>query len=323
MKAFAKLANPAVLVTFVLLVLVAVGMAVLPSYMDMYLKKLPVESRRPMRAVSKKLPSWVQVGQDRQEAADILAALGTENTVTRVYMERNPPVGQDPVVLELHIAYYTGMVDTVPHVSERCMIGGGWQALTGSRVIPVQLDMSSWRRSLTMPRAFKASPEAATLTEMRLPVAGEFTERPGEYVMLPFGLIAPSDRDDRKNGTVDMRIADFVDPDSKGVSIIGHFFIANHRLTPSANEVRTLAFQLTDDYAYYVKVQVATTAGRVGDGRARRVQNGEDLAKVASGFVSEVLPEVLLCLPDWVRLEADRIEAKEKAAKGTAAVGKN
>jgi hypothetical protein len=103
-----------------------------------------------------------------------------------------------------------------------------------------------------------------------------------------------------------MRIADFVDPKTQAVSIIGHFFIANNRLTPSANNVRELAFRLTDDYAYYVKVQVSVTVGMAGDGRERRVAKAEDLARIAGGpggFVSEVLPEVMLCLPDWIELE--------------------
>jgi hypothetical protein len=308
-KGVANLKSPAFLVTFVLLVALAAGMAVLPSYMNVYLRKLPVESRRHMREVSKELPSWSQAGQDRQEAKDILKTLGTENTVTRVYFEKNPPAGEAPLVMELHLAYYTGMVDTVPHVSDRCMVGGGWVPLTGSTVMPVQLDMSTWRRSLTMPSAFRGHPEAATLTEMRLANQG------GTYVFLPYGLTAPSDKDDKKNGVVQMRIADFVDPKSQAVSVIGHFFIANNRLTPSANDVRQLAFRLEDDYAYYVKVQVSMSLPGVRDGRSRRVSNSKDMASVAGGFVSEVLPEVLLCLPDWVRLEADRRQKAEAAPK--------
>lgn len=302
-----RLKNPAFLVTFVLLVVVAAGMAVLPSYMNVYLRKLPVESRRHMREVSKELPSWKQMGQDRAEAEDILKALGTSNTITRAYIERNPPAGQDPLIVELHLAYYTGMVDTVPHVSDRCMVGGGWQPLTGSRVLPVALDTSTWRRSLTMPKAFEGHKEAATLTEMRVASQG------GSYVFLPFDLIAGSETDKEENGVVEMRFADFMDPKTGAATVIGHFFIANHRLTPSANDVRQLAFRLEDDYAYYAKVQISTSMRPGG-----RVSSAEDFAKVASGFVSEVLPEVLMCLPDWVRLEAER-RAKAEAGEGETA----
>ncbi len=232
MKSNMNLKSPAFLVTFVLLAALAAGMAVLPRYMSVYLLKKPVEARRHMREVSKSLPSWVQAGQDQQEAEDILKALGTQNTVTRVYVERNPPAGREPLVVQLHLAYYTGMVDTVPHVSDRCMIGGGWQPLTGSSVHPVELDMSSWRRALTMPKAFAGDLEAPTLTEVRLSDL-RYTAQSGAIVFLPFGLIAPSDKDDKKNNVVQMRISDFVDPKTQAVSVIGHFFIANHRLTPA------------------------------------------------------------------------------------------
>jgi hypothetical protein len=160
--------------------------------------------------------------------------------------------------------------------------------------------------------------EAATLTETRLPVNPKLTDLPGAIVYLPYGLIAPSTRDNMKNGVVQMRIADFVDPKSQSVSVIGHFFIANNRLTPSANEVRQLAFRLEDDCAYYVKVQVSISSAASRDGRPQRPVSAEDLARVASGFVSEVLPEVMLCLPDWVRLEGEHREAKAKELAGKA-----
>lgn len=321
MKAGPNLRSPAFLVAFLLLLLVAAGMAVLPGYMNVYLRKEAVPARRQMPSVSKNLPSWVQVGHDQQEAADILKTLGTENTVTRVYVERDPPPGRDPRVVELHLAYYTGMVDTVPHVSDRCMVGGGWQPLTGSHVYPIQLDMSSWRRATSIPKGMEGTDEAPTLTETRLPVNPKFTDLPGAVVYLPYGLVAPSDKDDKKNGVVQMRIADFVDPKTQSVSVIGHFFIANNRLTPSANEVRQLAFRLEDDCAYYVKVQVSMSSAASRDGRPQRAVNAEDLATVASGFVSEVLPEVMLCLPDWVRLEGERREAKARELAGTAEPG--
>jgi hypothetical protein len=315
------LKSPAFLVAFLLLILVAAGMAILPGYMNVYLRKEAVPARRHMREVSKSLASWVQVGHDQQEAEDILKTLGTHNTVTRAYVERNPPPGREPQLVELHIAYYTGMVDTVPHVSDRCMVGGGWQPLTGSRVYPIQLDMSSWRRATSIPKGMEGSDEAATLTEMRLPVDPKLTDLPGAIVYLPYGLIAPSDKDDKENGVVQMRIADFVDPKSQSVSVIGHFFIANNRLTPSANEVRQLAFRLEDDCAYYVKVQISISSAPSRDGRPQRAATAEDLARIATGFVSEVLPEVMLCLPDWVRLEGERREAKARELAGKAGAG--
>jgi hypothetical protein len=306
MSAMKAVRNPAFLLTFLLLLATAVAMGVLPGYMGIYLRKLEAPSRKHMREVPRTLASWEQVGQDRQEAEDILKALGTDNTITRLYVERDPPAGSPPLAIELHLAYYTGMVDTVPHVSERCMVGGGWQPLTGSVVVPVELDASSWRRVDRLPESV---PESVGLSEIRLPVR----------VRLPYGLVARDERDDRFNNVVNMRISDFVDPKSDAVSIIGYFFIANNRLTPSANDVRQLAFRLEDDYAYYVKVQFSVSVGP-GGGGPRRVATAADLARVVGGprgFISELLPEVMLCLPDWVQLEEERRLARREAASKT------
>jgi hypothetical protein len=303
-----SLRNPAFLVALMLLLATAVAMAVLPGYMNIYLRKLPVESRRHMRGVSPSLPSWEQIGQDRQEAEDILKALGTHNTITRHYIERDPPSGEQPIVVELHIAYYTGMVDTVPHVSDRCMIGGGWQPLTGSVDIPVALDDSRWRRA----GPGEGSGRVTGLSEVRLP--NENSSAPGATIGLPYGLVAPDDADDKRNNVVEMRISDFVVPKTQAVSIIGDFFSSNHRLTPSANRVREIAFSLEDDYAYYAKVQISVGSVSLRTGQKPRVATAADLARIAGGpggFVSEVLPEVMYCLPDWNRLEARRRVERE------------
>lgn len=311
--------SPALVLTLVLLGATAVAMAVLPRYMNVYLFKLEAPSRKHMREVSRALPSWQQVGQDREQAAEVLKTLGTENTITRLYVERNPPKGQSPLVVELHLAFYTGMVDTVPHVSDRCMVGGGWQPLSGSTVTSVSLDDSGWRRADWVKDARAV---AECISEARLPVDPQVSSAPGSRVLLPYGLIASDPRDARHATSVPMRISDFVDPKTQAVSIIGHFFIANNQLTPSADSVRELAFRLTDDYAYYVKVQISVTAGLAGDARERRVADAKDLARIAGGpggFISELLPEVMLCLPDWIELER-----KSKAAheRGSAPGGK-
>ena len=52
--------------------------------------------------------------QDRIEKAEVQEALGTENYVTRTFKERNPADPRSPVMIELHVAYYTGMITTVP-----------------------------------------------------------------------------------------------------------------------------------------------------------------------------------------------------------------
>jgi hypothetical protein len=165
-------------------------------------------------------------------------------------------------------------------------VGGGWEIRTGSVVLPVALDESTWRRA--------EAPGGAHpyLTSARLP-NGSFSSAPGVEVHLPFDLVCASGTDGRHRNTVDMRITEFVEPQSGAQMFVGYFFIANGRLASSAEEVRTLAFDLRTDYAYYLKVQVS------GQG----LHSARELADAAGSLMSELLPEIMRCVPDWVEVE--------------------
>ena len=86
-------------------------------------------------------------------------------------------------------------------------------------------------------------------------------------------------------------------PDERLVG--GYFFIANGRVTPSAFGVRSLAFNRTDKYAYYCKVQI----NFVGKSRQEREIFGK-FEDVAGDFLEELMPELMKRLPDWPAIEA-------------------
>ena len=82
-----------------------------------------------------------QVGRDRIESPEIQAELGTENYVTRTSRRKGDAA---PVRVELHAAYYTGRVDTVPHVPDRCFVGGGMRMDGPTVNVPLELDTATW-----------------------------------------------------------------------------------------------------------------------------------------------------------------------------------
>ena len=54
--------------------------------------------------------------------AAMVESLGTDKYLTRSYaLDGDPAKG----TMLLHLAYYTGMIDTVPHIPERCWGAGG------------------------------------------------------------------------------------------------------------------------------------------------------------------------------------------------------
>ena len=76
----------------------------------------------------------------------------------------------------------------------------------------------------------------------------------------------------------------------------GYFFIANGETMPDPVDVRRFAFDLTTQYAYYAKVQFLL-AGPEDFGR-------DDFLDVVSEVLTDLLPELMRCLPDWVDVES-------------------
>jgi hypothetical protein len=115
--------------------------------------KQPVPLRQAITSIPAQLGPWVQQNVDEPLAAEIEQTLRTRDYIQRVYVDTrkaDPEVllrwqtaqvktpelreellrsvaSRDPLaVVRIHIAYYTGGVDTVPHIPERCMLAGGF-----------------------------------------------------------------------------------------------------------------------------------------------------------------------------------------------------
>ena len=145
------------LVAAVVLLVSATGFNAAAQFMQVHFRKQAVPL--PVRALDDKvegLPAkiagrWVQVTEDQPLSADVEHALGTKQYVTRLYVDltaRGAPseeavktrdqkvVGpllevlrrdQPQALIHAHMTYYTGLVDTVAHIPDRCMVADGYQ----------------------------------------------------------------------------------------------------------------------------------------------------------------------------------------------------
>lgn len=251
----------------------AAGFSVAVKHLKLYLIKLPIEAEFKVSSVPAETNSWKQVGVDEAMPAEMVQELGTQNYLTRAYIEKDPPQGRPPRVLQMHLAYYTGMVDTVPHIPDRCLVGGGWSIAGDTKVIPLAIDREStvWQLE-TVPE------EKGRIFSARL---GSDSRRPGSRVRLP------RDADELR-----IRVNPYTDPKQGRTLYAGYFFIANGGHCSDAETVRLLAFQLTDSYAYYLKVQFSTDS----------VTSTEEFGEAVSSLLSELLPDIMLCVPDWVEV---------------------
>lgn len=277
---WSNLKSPAFLASVLLMSGAALGMKAAIDRYRIYLQKLPVyaEHGRVLRAVPAQTAGWVRVGADHEEASETLEVLGTENYLTRVYQEKTPPAGSKPRALNVHLAYYTGMIDTVPHVPDRCLVGAGLSINGGPWVIPVPLKSDDWRSS------DDAAP-GEILHTTRL--SNEWsTAGGGRRINLPIG-VSPEQ-------PISIRVSEFggIGRSAGQRYFAGYFFIANGGWVSSAEGVRFLAFNLTDDYAYYLKVQVGSSD----------VNSPEELAQLAGSLLDDLLGEIMTCTPDWARV---------------------
>lgn len=280
-----RLANPAFLVALGVMASAAIGMQAALDHFKIYLQKKPIYPEpitgeaRVLRALPVETANWKRFGNDRIETAETLEVLGTENYLTRTYIEKNPAPGETARLVDLHIAYYTGMIDTVPHVPDRCLVGGGLSLVGGPWMEPMPIGTSDWAPVPESENPFAPAPLFTTRLSNEWSTAGG-----GRRVHLPVGVTPEK--------LPLLRVTEFAGP-SGGKIFAGYFFIANGGIASSAEDVRALAFDLTNDYAFYLKVQVGPS----------RTENSAELAELAGELLTDLFGEVMTCVPDWAKVQ--------------------
>lgn len=281
--------TPAFFVAITILLIGAAGFSTLIEAYGIRLKKEAIYPKggRLVTSLPRETESWIQVGSDDLMSEEVLDELGTKNTVARFYVQKPEAMadGQlQPHVINLHAAYYTGMIDTVPHVPERCFVGGGMSKRGVSEVLDLPLDTSEWVEDSSVEEAYRG-PTSKLYTA---PTSWQFSDRKGFRVRMPLGT--------GPEHPLRMMTSEFRGEADDSAMFAGYFFIANGGTVASAEGVRALAFKLTSDYAYYLKVQTTIAT----------VDSKDEHVAVSASLLGELLPELMRCVPDWVDVETGR-----------------
>lgn len=150
---------PAAIVVLGILLVVGIGLNSIVFGGGIKFQKQRVELQKDLTLLPKKLGPWLQVLDDQNFPAEQVHELGTTMYIARGYIDTrriNDPKllsgleklssgeranlfftiqHRDPKsAIYIHMAYYTGLVDTVAHVPERCMVGGGFDPVNPTRV---------------------------------------------------------------------------------------------------------------------------------------------------------------------------------------------
>lgn len=277
--------RPAFLVALLTLAVSAIGFKAAINSFNIHLRKKPIYPQpiagqeRLLRAIPTETENWIRLGTDHIESAETETVLGTQNYLTRQYIRKNLPEGERPKAIQLHAAYYTGMIDTVPHVPERCYVGGGLSQVAGAVNVPIRIDPTLLRAAEDPPKELEGK-----LYTMRLSNRWS-TGGGGRRVNMPIGMTPET--------PLELRVTEYASPGRDGRLFAGYFFIANGGWVSSAEGVRVLAFDLTTDYAYYLKVQVSSG----------EVSSAQELADLAAGLFGELLGDIMTCVPDWIEVQ--------------------
>ncbi len=248
--------------------------------LNAYLHKEPAPLREPLTTIPATLGPWRAMSADEVLSDAVVEELGTKSYLSRLYaIDGDMEKGW----LQLHIAFYTGLVDTVPHIPERCFTAGGLIQIAAPARVALPVDRSSWREGAGPVN--RASGQNYPLAFVTDPVT-----RRREEVVLPVGDTALTAIEFQKGEDPNLRI------------IGGYFFVANGRLTPSAYAVRELSFSLSERYAYFCKVQF--TAQFRGNPEAM-----ETFRTRVADLVGYLLPHLMRRLPSWPEYEARSTDA--------------
>jgi hypothetical protein len=278
--AFDRHAPAALVVALITLAASGVGFRSAVQQLNVHLTKLPVDLRRHLTSLPRRLGPWRSTSEDALLDAASTESLGTTMYLNRAYdLEGEPARGR----LLLHVAYYTGMVDAVPHILERCAVAAGWNALAAPATRDLPLELPEGETDPGPPN--RRDGEPYRLLNVTDPLTGTV-----DQIRMPFGR-------------TELRTFVFGRDDQPQVRHQGgFFFIANHHLTASPTMVRSLAFRPSERYAYYMKVQLEMT-GPAGEGPERFLE-------LSASLVQHLLPHLMRCLPDWSEVEGGRVHSE-------------
>ena len=185
--------------------------------------KEPVELRQPLFRLRQDFGSWQWINEDPPLPPDEVEVLGTSQYVSYHYRDRSRGEGASAPTVRLHVAYYTGTVDTVPHVPDRCYLAAG-ALQEGQSSIDLNVGGLQYRGA-----------DPGFVATCRLD---------------PDGVYLP----DEKFLATQFRYRNAADPGHVHAAV--YFFVANGAFLATPDRVRFRGFNPRDRFSYYCKVEV-------------------------------------------------------------------
>jgi exosortase/archaeosortase family protein len=218
------------------------GIHIVVAANNWVLFKLPVPLRHEFVQIPANLGPWHRTHDFpfSPEERDLLGPWAVNWLYERTDGTDSPPAG-------LHLTYYTGIVDTVPHVPERCELAGGATEMDRT-LVTLRLGGPGYHPRPQDPAATMYAPSKLA----------------GGSIPVPQTAIQAT-------------VSQFVSKENQHYCVI-YFFVANGGYFANPDQVRAKGFDPRDRYNYYCKVQMKLLTG--GDTAAATAQASEFLSAV-------------------------------------------
>ena len=254
----------------------AISIRVVAEQLNVHLRKESIQPRLAIASLPPQLGSWHKVGEDVVLSEEMIESLGSGQFLTRTYaLDGNAASSR----LTLHVVYYTGQIDAVPHVPDRCFVAGGYESqMAVPENIDLNIDQSEW---VLLDESPKELGHVYPQIQRPHPVTSD-----QETIRLPLG-------------DFQLRTSEFRHPDMGETPIFaGYFFLANGQVAVTPGDVHRFAFDLSSKYSYYCKVQITAVL--------KQGENKEIFVSRATDFLEDLLPHLMRCLPDWFEVETGK-----------------
>lgn len=268
---------PAALCAALLLLAGSLALPHLLRQLGVVLAKKAVPLRAELDFLAPRFGAYELAGPEAM-SPDVEKGIGTPHYISWLFHDRTPNGGSPDAGLRLHVAYYTGTADTVPHVPELCYVASGVTAVSSSDVrLPLEAATITASGADGLLTATTADGTSVHLPARTVPAT--------QFLFKPRGAAAPV--------------------------AVYYFFIVNGKLYGSKTGVRLQSFDVRDRYSYYCKVEVMAGA-LARDPRSNAwtfvgADPDTDRARTTvSRFLTAALPELMLLLPDWPAVQAGR-----------------
>ena len=217
-----KLFSPSFTIAAVLLLASTFGLQRVVDELELFLRKQPVPLRAKLYEFPRRLGPYVRVKQ-RTLPSQVVEELGTDKYLCLVYYNEQLPKSDPAAFVDFSFAYYTGTPDAVPHVPERCYVGGRGVRPVDSGVASIHLNIPAsrieadgevWTRSARNP-------------EVRLPATD-----------------------------LQVSMFSFENPETGQTNAVTYFYVVNGDFEARPSMVKARVFDLRSRYAYFCKIDI-------------------------------------------------------------------